>query len=371
MRRHTHRKRYILACFAAVIVMLAGNGAKAQAAEILATVHGTVQTGTNTGLLKLVTKEGNMEIKIDAGTDTSACKILLPDQKVSVSVSCGTDGYLHAVKISGESQESAVTLDVSTNVTVTGTIGEKTKGNLLYFNTPQGEMQIKLDTTTNMNGCSLLIADKTYNITCMRGSDAYFHAVSISDAAEGAVNGAGGMAGAANTAGGTNQAGATQLTPGATQQTNVATISVTGTVADSTKENLLYLSTNGGEMQIVIDAGTDARNGMVLTPGRKLTVACYRGTDAYMHAASIAGVKDSAATVELDTSSPATVTGTVGEKSTESLLYLSTSGGEMQLKLDAVRSVNNCKVFVKGKKLTVAYVWGKDLYLHALDITAY
>ncbi len=382
MKRCMRIKLYIMVCLAAVAVMLSGNGMEAQAAEILATVHGTVQTGTNTGLLKLSTKEGYMEIKIDSGTDTSACKILLPDQKVSVSVSYGSDGYLHAVKISGEAQESAVTLDASTNAIVTGTIGEKTKGNLLYFNTPQGEMQIKLDATTNMSGCSILVADKTYNITCMRGSDAYLHAVSIADAAAvgngaaniaggaGAANIAGGTLSAANTAGIMSPSGASQLTPGSASQVNVPTISVTGTVADGTKENLLYLSTSGGEMQIVIDAGTDAKGGMMLTPERKLTVACYRGADAYMHAASIVGVKDSATAVELDTSSPATVTGTVGEKSTESLLYLSTSGGEMQLKLDAVRSINNCKVFVKGKKLTVSYVWGTDLYLHALDITA-
>lgn len=174
-----------------------------------------------------------------------------------------------------------------------------------------------------------------------------------------------GSTGASGTTGGSTS----PVNPAPGSQVNVSTVTVTGTVTDSTKENLLYLSTNGGVMQLVIDSNTDARSGMMLTPGNKLTVACYRGSDAYMHAASIVGVKDNAAAAELDTSSPSTVTGTVGGKSTENILYLSTSGGEMQLKLDAVRSINNCKVFVSGKKLTVTCVRGSDAYMHALDIT--
>ena len=36
----------------------------------------------------------------------------------------------------------------------------------------------------------------------------------------------------------------------------------------------------------------------------------------------------------------------VGDESSESVLYLDTPQGEMQLKLDAVNSISNCKVFV-------------------------
>lgn len=361
MKRCRIVKLYIALCLAFSIVMVPGKGFQVQAAEILATVHGTVLSGTNSGLLKLSTKEGYMEIKIDSGTDVSACKILLPDSKVSVSVSYGSDRYLHAVKISGGEQGTAVTLDTSSSAAVTGTIGEKSTGDILYVNTPQGEMQIKWDTSTNLSGCSILMVDRNYNINCARGSDAYMHAISISDPGAGTV---------INT-GLTGQMGTTtpSVSPAPAAPANVATVTVTGTVTERTKESLLYLSTNGGEMQIAIDDRTDARSGMMLTPGNKLTVSCYRGSDAYMHAASIVGIKDNTGTAELDTSSPATVTGTVGGKSTESLLYLSTNDGEMQLKMDAVRSVNNCKVFVSGKKLTVTCVRGSDAYMHALDIT--
>lgn len=369
MKRYQISRLYITVCIVLTVIIMSMNRLEVQAAEILATVSGTVQSGTTSEILKLSTKEGYMEIKLDAGTDTSSCKVLLPDNKISVSVSHGSDGYLHAVKIMSGGQGPGVTLDSSASATVTGTIGEKTKGDILYFNTPQGEMEIKLDTTTNTSGCSVLIVGKSYSITCMRGSDAYMHAVSISDM----VAGIGVPAAGTATVPGTGTAGniaaaASSVTPAPSAQTNAATATVTGTVTERTKENLLYLSTDGGEMQLVIDNGTDSRSGVVLTPGNKLTVSCYRGSDAYMHAASIVGTKENAGAVEIDRSSPATVTGTVGKKSTESLLYLDTPQGEMQLKLDVVNSISNCKVFVSGKKLTLTCARGSDAYMHALDI---
>lgn len=328
------------------------NEVKVQAAEVIATVQGTIMSGTTSEILKLSTKEGNMEIKLDSGTDVSACKILLPGQKISVSVSRGSDEYLHAVRITSEVQVAAVTLDSSTTATVSGTIGEKTKGDLLYLKTAQGDMEIKMDATTNMSGCSMLVIGKSYSISCARGTDAYMHAISISDSAQ--------------VAAGTTSS---EITPAPATYVNDATTPVTGTVADSTKENLLYLTTKDGEMQIVIDNNTDSRSGMVLTPGNKLAVSVYRGTDAYMHAAYISAAKNSTSNTTVDMSSMPTVSGTVESKSNENVLYLSTTQGEMELKLDMVRSVTGCKVFVTGKKLTVTCARGSDAYMHAIDIT--
>lgn len=354
MKEYRIVKIYMAICLAVGMIMIPSGQLKVQAAEATATVQGTVLSGTTSEVLCLSTNEGKMEIKLDSETDASACKILLPDTKINVSVSHGSDGYLHAVKITSDTQTPTVTLDSSTTATVTGKIGEKSKGDILYFITPQGEMEIKLDATTNMSGCSVLVADKSYSITCARGSDAYMHAISISDGvtATTAITGSG-------------------LTPAPADAANrtAATMTVTGTVAESTKENLLYLSTKDGEMQFVIEGNTDSRNGMVLTPGSKLTVSYYHGSDAYMHAVDIVGVKSSSTAAELDTSTTATVTGTVGNKSTENVLYLETQQGTMELKLDTVKSVSNCKVFVSGKKLTVTCVRGSDAYMHATDIT--
>lgn len=358
MGARMNKDRIARMCMAVCLVLglffIPINEMKVQAAEVIATVQGTVMSGTTSELLKLSTKEGNMEIKLDSGTDTSACKILLPGQNINVSVARGSDEYLHAVKITTGTQVSNVSVDSSATTTVTGTISDKTKDDLLYFNTAQGEMQIKLDTTTNMSGCFVLVLGKSYSISCARGSDAYMHAISISDSSQAA------------SASGTISS---SITPAPVTYVNDATTPVTGTVADSTKENLLCLSTKDGEMQIVIDNNTDSRSGMVLTPGNKLTVSVYRGTDAYMHAAYISASKNGTSNATVDMTSMPTVSGTVGSKSNENVLYLNTAQGEMELKLDMVRSVTGCKVFVSGKKLTVACARGSDAYMHAIDIT--
>ena len=379
-KMHKAVKLYIAVFLVLGIAAAPWNRMEAHAVEILATVNGTVLSGTNTGLLKLSTREGYMEIKLDSGTDITACKILLPDKRVSVAVTYGSDGYLHAAKITSETQESSATLDSSATATITGQIGDKTTGNVLYVSTSQGEMEIKLDATTDVSGCSLLVVGKSYNITCMRGSDAYMHAARIYDIGVAApttpigtpgtnpplinppVNGTTGILP------GTTTTPVSTISPAPASPVNVSTVTVSGTATEKTKEGLLYLSTNEGEMQLVIDNNTDTRSGVVLTPGNKLTVSCYRGSDAYMHAASIVGVKDNTGTVEIDKSSPATVTGTVASGSTQNVLYLSTSGGTMELKLDAVNSISNCKAFVNGKKLTVTCARGSDAYMHALDI---
>lgn len=357
MKRGNYVKLFLTAVLVCAVFVMPVDLAKVRAAEVIATVQGTVASGTTSDLLRLSTREGEMQIKLDSGTDTSGCKILLPDSKVSVSVSHGSDGYLHAVKLSGEVQTPSTTLDSSSAATVTGTIGDKSKGDVLCFKTQQGEMEIKLDPTTNLSGCSVLVADRSYTIVCVRGSDAYMHAVSISDGASSPDAGTGSPD--------TNYTG---ITPAPSSPVGVSTSTVTGTVTGDTKENLLYLSTKSGDMQIVIDNNTDSRNGIVLTPGNKLSVSVYRGSDAYMHAATIFGSKDGSQ-ASVDTSSVATVTGTVGSKSNENLLYLSTNYGEMELKLDTVNSVNNLKVLVSGKKVTVTCARGNDAYMHALSIT--
>ncbi|MDD6655678.1 MAG: hypothetical protein PUE95_00005 [Lachnospiraceae bacterium] len=329
-----------------------------QAAEIIATVSGTVLSGTTSDLLQLSTKEGKMQIKLDSGTDASACKILLPGKSINVSVSHGSDGYLHAVKITTGAQTNTVSVDTSKTSSVTGTISEKTTDDIIYLNTAQGEMQIKLDTTTNLSGCSVLVAGKTYTISCARGADAFMHAISISDAAT--IS--------SSTNGSTSSDPSLTPAPATDANNNISTSTVSGTVTKNTKENMLCLSTSYGEMQIVIDSNTDSRNGMFLMPDRKLTVTVYRGSDAYMHAATITGVKTYAEPVSVDTSKTSTVTGTVSSKSTENVLYLNTSYGEMELKLDAVRSISGLKVLVSGKKITVTCARGSDAYMHAVDI---
>lgn len=131
-------KRFMAVCLALGLLVIAGNPLAVQAEEAI-TVQGTVQSGTTSELLLLSTNDGKMEIKLDSGTDTSGCKILLPGNKINVSVVHGSDEYLHATKITTEAQIVSLSIDTSSATTVTGTINDKTKGDVLYFDTPQGD----------------------------------------------------------------------------------------------------------------------------------------------------------------------------------------------------------------------------------------
>ncbi len=355
MKKHVRTKLRFMLCLALGILVVLPARMKVQAVEAYATVQGSVMAGTTSDLLKLSTQEGMMEIKIDKGTDASGCKVLLPGRNVGVSVNHGTDGYLHAVTITAGTQTQSVTLDSSTNLTVTGTINEKSDDSILYVNTAQGEMQIKLDPVTDMSGCSMLIVNKTYSITCARGTDAYLHAVSIADSVQ------------ANVASVSSTAVSSQ-SPSPENVVTAERSTVTGTVDSKTREDLLYLSTSYGEMQIVIDNNTDSRNGMFIMPGRTMIVSVYHGSDAYMHAAVIMGSKETVQPASVDTSSTSTVTGTVNARSNENMLYLQTQYGEMELKLDTVRSMTGYKVLTADRKVTVTCARGSDAYMHALDI---
>lgn len=351
MKKLMSVKLWLTICFVLGMMLMPGNQMKAEAADIIATVHGTVSSKTTGDLLYLSTSDGMMNIKLDSNTEVTGIRLLLPNSSVYVSVTYGNDGYLHAAKLFKEAPKQAFTVDTSHPITVSGTINTKSTDEILYFNTSGSEMQIKLDDTTKINAGAVLLLNTTYTITCARGSDAYLHAISIDGQ---------------NT--NTTVSGSTANSPMPAAAVTAQTTVITGTVGNNTTEKMLYLTTSGGEMNIVIDANTDSRFGMVLTPGRQLTLSVYRGSDAYMHAAMIVGEKTAASAVQMDTTSPITVTGTVSSKSTEDIMYLNTSQGEMIFKLDAVYNVSNCKVLISGKQVTVTCVRGSDAYLHALTI---
>ena len=357
MKRYGRKARLCTAAFAACSMMLmpaAGTGLRAQAAEVIATVQGKVMEETTSKILFLDTSEGKMEIKIDGETNTGDCKVLLPDKEINVSVSHGSDGYLHAVTISEEAQKPAVTLDTSNISSVVGTLNGKTTEDVLHIDTAQGEMEVKLDNNTEMSACSLLVVSGKYVVRCARGDDAYMHAVSIADVAKASAED--------SYSGQTyNQAPVTNVSG--------TTMTVTGTVKEGTEESMLQLASSEGVFTIKIDESTDTSRGMVLTPDNKLMVTYFRGSDNYLHAASLVGVRDSSSAT-VDTSAQATVTGTVKSKSTENILVLDTSAGEMELKMDRVAGPIGCKTLVKDKKVSVTCARGDDAYMHALTVTA-
>jgi len=353
-RRGMGLRAAALAACGLAFLPAAGPGIEAQAAEVIATVQGRVMEKTTSRLLLLDTPEGKMEIKIDGETDTGGCKVLLPDKVISVSVSNGSDGYLHAVTIFEDAAEPAVTLDTSDISSVVGTLNERTTQEVLHLDTAQGEMEVKLDRNTDMSACSVLVISGKYVVRCARGDDAYMHAVSIADVAQAPT---------------TDAASASTGSQAPVINVTGTTMTVTGTVKDTTGESTLHLAASEGDFTIRIDDSTDTSRGMVLTPDNKLMVTYFRGSDGNLHATSLVGVRDSSSAT-VDTSSQATVTGTVKEKSTENILVLDTSAGEMELKLDRVAGPSGCKVLVKDKKVSVTCSRGDDAYMHALTVTA-
>lgn len=347
----------ICVAFGMLLLPMPGVSMEVQAAEIIATVQGKVMEGTTSSLLYLDTSEGKMEIKIDGDTNTSGCKILLPGKSISVSLSHGSDGYLHAVTISEDMESSTVSIDMENVSTVTGTLNKKTTEDVLHLDTVHGEMELKLDRTTDMSGCSLLVVSGKYTVRCARGEDAYMHAVSISDVA------------AASAADAPQTGASSQAYTQPVTNVSGTTRSVTGTVKDSTEESTLELATSEGDFVFKIDENADTAGGCVLTSDNKIMVTFYRGSDNYLHVTKLVGVKDSS-TATVDISSQTTATGTVKSKSTENILLLDTTQGEMELKLDKLESLNGCKVLVQGKKVSVTCARGSDAYMHALSITA-
>ncbi|MCR4996738.1 MAG: hypothetical protein K6A61_05490 [Butyrivibrio sp.] len=67
-----------------------------------ATVNGKIKSKTNESTLFLQTKDGTMEIRLDANTVYNNCLFLLEDKRIVVTLATGSDGYNHAVSISPE-----------------------------------------------------------------------------------------------------------------------------------------------------------------------------------------------------------------------------------------------------------------------------
>lgn len=303
------------------------------------TVNGTVDSGTTSSFLYLNTAQGQMVIAIDSDTDLSGCKMLLPEKEVTVECHHGTDAYLHASKI----YEAKAIVDSDNSTTVKGTVTSKTTDEVIFLATSTGTMQIKVDTTTDMTSCHVITVGQTLYITTARGSDAYMHAISIRDGAPGS-------------------AGSDTATINGVTMPNLS-----GTVDSRTTSSTLYFSTSGGTMLIKYDSNTEYTGCLTLIPGQSITVACYCGSDAYMHAARIVNNEVANYSAGGSYSSTSTFTGKVLSSTTLNTLYLSTNGGTVQIKLDTSTTLSKLPIIV-GETVTVTCGNGSDAVWHATNI---
>ncbi len=306
------------------------------------TYTGTVSDKTTTDVLYLSTSGGVVEIKLDATTEFSNAKFLLPGNQVTANCYTGSDEYWHASKISGSTSAGRVNVDKANSSKVKGTVAKGTSEELLYLVVSNGTMQIKIDEDTDVSGVGFLIIGKTIEVTCARGSDAYMHALSISDVAGRTISSSSGK---------------------------ISGTGVTGKVEKGTTSSILYLETSGGTMQFVLDLATDASACRVLIPGQSVTVSYYRGNDAWNHASKmINNTSNAASVVALDEKSRMTVSGKVTEDSTENTLHLNTSGGEMHIRLDENTDYSRCPVLLFDKTVQVVCEVGSDEYFHAVQV---
>lgn len=327
---------------------------RSQAAE--STFSGTVSDKTTADILYLVTSGGTMEIKIDASTDLSTAKFLLPGNKVSCVCSVGSDEYWHASRISGSSTVGSASVDTSKTYTVTGTVAKNSNEEILFLKMSDGTMELKLDPTTDVSGVRAFILGKSIRVVCARGSDAYMHALSISDN------------GGSSTSVSTSAGNVTTGDNSGTTATS-ATYTTTGKVDKATTASVLYLNATEGQYQMKIDSNINNSSCHVLMPGQSVTVGFYRGSDEWMHACSLVNNSSKQASTTTLDGSQLTVSGTIGGSTTESTLYLATSGGTMEIRMDAATNYSGCPILIKGKSVQVVCQRGADEYYHAVSIT--
>lgn len=247
--------------------------------EQISTVTGTVNSKTTEDVLHLDTAHGEMELKIDKNTDLSGCSVLVVSGKYTVRCARGDDAYMHAVSISDAAAAPAadapqagaspqvysqpVTNVSGTTRTVTGTVKSSTEESTLELATSEGDFVFKIDDNADTVGGCVLTSDNRLMVTFYRGSDNYLHVsklVGVKDSSS------------------------------ATVDTSSQT-SVTGTVKSKSTENVLLLDTAQGEMELKMDKLESLIGCKVLVAGKKVSVTCARGSDAFMHALSITAVK--------------------------------------------------------------------------------
>ncbi|MBR1471823.1 MAG: hypothetical protein IJ600_09310 [Lachnospiraceae bacterium] len=345
------QKAFVLVMAAVLYVNLFGGTFVLQAEAADPTVEGTVEKDTTDDLLKLNTSGGIMSIKMDSDIKITGAGVLTQGMKVKVSYTYGSDKYLHTKYIEAPSGTTwGATINTANTVTVTGKVLDGTDRSTMVLDYYGSALKIRLDSTTVFENCRYLYKDRTVNVTVAQGSDAYLHAVKI----------------------GTEVVALSSSLMGTVDKTadgkTLATVS--GTVQDGCTDEMFNLKVSGNIMKIKIDANTDVSLIHALIPGTTITAAIYTGDDRYLHAYKLAGSIALQNSAVRDTSNSITVTGTVQKNTTDNILYLSTNGGNMTIKLDTDTNISKNGLLVIGKKVNVTAQRGSDAYLHAVTISS-
>lgn len=314
-------------------------------------VPGIVASGTSQSVLYLSTDDGIMKVKIDPDTDVSAGRVLIPGNKVTAEVYRGSDAYMHASKIVGLSDS----LSSNSTTTVRGAVSEGTTTSILHLLTEDsgGVMYIKIDNSTDMSRCGLLLEGQYLYVDVARGSDAYMHATKIVN-----PNYTPAAAKSADAAGGNSNTSAAAV--------HTDEREITGAPTEKSTDSILYLQTNEGTFEIRLDVSTEMPSKAFMT-GHTTKATIYKSSDGYYHAEKVSDDQFSNNDAKVD-SKTFEVRGTIGTGSSLNLLNLDTSDGTYKFKIDKGTAMNGVRYLREGRSLKVTAATSSDGYLHAVKI---
>ena len=95
--------------------------------------------------------------------------------------------------------------------------------------------------------------------------------------------------------------------------------------------------------------------------GRTLAVVC---TAVMMFTAPMASLTATAATAT------ATVSGTLGSSTNSNMIYLTTTTGTMEIKIDSDTTYIGSKMMLPGRSVDIGIYRGSDAYPHAANVTS-
>jgi hypothetical protein len=316
-------------------------------------VSGVVDDATTTDLLVLKTKDGTMKITLDASTDMSDGKVLIPGGTYKVDIYRGDGDYNHAAKIIDTSDNTVGTnagVNTAKTFSYTGTVVSGTKQNKLLLKTSDGStLTIKIDSGTDTSACHVLKVGQKVTATVAYASDAYLHAVRLTDNTKKAVTVKEGSMGDAG------------------MLTGQSTVTVQGTVMADSTDDVMLLSVNGQTMQLRLDSGSKGTNLSAIVPGFSYSVSLYLGTDGYNHVATITNLagNDAGTGSNVNKNTKTSVTGTITEARCGYVKLKDSQGSVWTIRLDTTTDTSACRILRTGRKIKASCALGTDGYWHA------
>ena len=176
-----------------------------------------------------------------------------------------------------------------------------------------------------------------------------------------------GTAAPAQTATGQTATAGTTNTTSDTVKVKSGLQTVTGTLLAESNMEQIVINTAAGKETYPLDIDTNFNKCMAYLPDRSVTLGIYLGLDGKKH---VGQVIDTAAASQATVSNSQTmvVQGKLEQDSKGDLLYVSTDGGLMQIKLDAATDVSGTATLVVDKTVKITCGHGSDEYWHALTI---